>query len=95
MRTHRLNSLRRIISLTLAGGGLIVAGCELPQMDEGDFGQTTMQRHYENGEMNSYEYQTGSQVFKPRPTAPDATDAAKPAASADSGKPADPPAIKY
>jgi len=95
MNTRRLNLLRQIISLTLAAGGLIAAGCELPQLDEGDFGQKTMERHYQNGEMNAYEYQSGSQVFKPRPTAPGTADPAPAAASGDATAPAAPPGIKY
>jgi len=95
MKTLRLNSWRGLISITAAGSLLIAAGCELPPLDEGDFGQKTMDRHYQNGEMNAYGYQSGNQFFKPQPTAPTDTDAAKPATSGDTAKPAPPPAIKY
>ncbi len=60
----------------------------MPQPEESDFGQKAMERHYQNGDMNNYQYQTGSQVFKADPVAPGATDAAGTDKSAGTAKPA-------
>jgi hypothetical protein len=57
---------------------LVAFGCASPQPFPDDYGEQEMKRHYENGEMNNYQYQSGDRVFDPQvgatgPTAPTPT----------------------
>ena len=37
--------------------------CSDYKFDDNTFGQDTMKKHYENGEMNQYDYQNGVRAF--------------------------------
>jgi hypothetical protein len=59
--------LRTALTLSALVGLLAVAGCNVDSMfsEQDDFGEKSMQRHYDNGDMNTYQYDSSSKFFSP------------------------------
>jgi hypothetical protein len=78
--------LKWVIPALACAGLIALAGCNWLKLDDddppSDFAQKALEKHYQNGDMNDYQYQQSEKQFTPADPS-----AQKPAGSSDTSTP--------